>query len=205
LVWLKFSSVLNFTELHPIDGAVLVNALAGRRLAVKGHQHVDQRVHVGLGQLASGQHLGPEQPLVELAHRDDPVDDLALALEGELVAVEGDRRRLQVDRRGEAAVELDLGPAVELAQGDGGEVEEAEVDRFFELVDVLTGQEDRGDVGLEEPHPVDRVWVKGGIGERRDELGVVNLAHVSTVSYWRCEVNMISDFGLRFCRRPAHS
>ena len=52
-------------------------------------------------------------------------------------------------------------------------------------------------MGLEELHLVDRVWVEGWIGKGLDELDVVDLAHISTVSYWRREVNMNSEFGIR--------
>ena len=95
------------------------------------------------GELAPRQHLGAEQAFFELAHDDHPVDDLALTLQHQAVTVERDRRGSQVDRRRETAVELDLGSAVVLAELDGGEIKEAEVDRFLELVSVLTGQENR--------------------------------------------------------------
>ena len=52
-------------------------------------------------------------------------------------------------------------------------------------------------MGLEELHVIDRVWVEGWIGKGLDELDVVDLAHISTVSYWRGEVNMNSEFGIR--------
>src|SRR5204862_2356522 len=65
----------------------------------------------------------------------------------------------QIHVGAEAAVEAHLVGAGGGAEGEGGEVEEAEVHRLLQLVGVRTGQHDPGDVGLVQPEAVRRVRV----------------------------------------------
>ncbi len=124
-------------------------------------------------ELAALEDLGPEQAAVELAHDDDPVDDLAFAVEDRPIAVKGDGNCVEIDRRRQPPVEFDLGAAVLFAQLDGGKIEKTEVDRLLELVDDLSGQKDRRDVGLEEPNLIDRMVIERRLGKGVHECGVI--------------------------------
>jgi len=94
----------------------------------------------------------------------------------------GNSDNIQIDLRSEAAVKAQLLVAIKMPFFQGGIIKETEVDRLFELVHELTGQEDRRDVGLEELYLFDRVWVEGWIGKGLDELDVVDVAHTIHVA-----------------------
>jgi hypothetical protein len=88
-VVLGLAEVFVGVELHALGGSVLIDPLPRRRITVERHQDLHQGVHVGLGELTPCQHLAAERVLFDLTHDDDPVDDVAFALEGQAVAVEG--------------------------------------------------------------------------------------------------------------------
>ncbi len=173
-VRLGLMEILVGVELHGLDATVFIDPLAGRGVGIEGNQFLDQFVHVVLGQLAAGVDLGAELVFVEFTHDDHPVDLFTLALDGESLAVKGDRCRPQVDRRGQSTVELDLGPAVELAQLEGRKIEKPEVDRFFEFVNEVAGQKDGRNVSLEKPHLLHGMRVEGRLGKCLDKLRVIH-------------------------------
>jgi hypothetical protein len=70
-----------------------------------------------------------------------------------------DRHNPEVDVRAEAGIEDDLLAAVVATPGEGREIQEAEIDRLLDLVDVLAGEEDVRDVGLPQLDTIDRVGI----------------------------------------------
>jgi hypothetical protein len=92
--------------------------------------------------------------VVEPPHVHSPLDDLALAFEGQASVRAAQRDDAEVDLWGEAAVEFDLPFAGGLAQLQRGEIEEPQLDRLLDLEDLVLCEQNPGDVGLDE---VDRV------------------------------------------------
>jgi hypothetical protein len=97
------------------------------------------------------------------------VDDGAFAIDGNGTASLPYLGHAEVGIGAEAGVEDDLLTAVGSSLPRSGEVQEAEVHGLFDLVDVVAGEEDVGDVGLDELYVAD--WVRIGLG--REEGGDV--------------------------------
>ena len=87
--------------------------------------------------------------LVEPPHLEQPLDRLALAIQGQRAAlVAGDRQDALVEHRRGAAVEAQLGVQRVLASLQRREVEEAVAHRALHLVGALADQKNLGRVGL---------------------------------------------------------
>ena len=172
-IGLGLGKILVGVESDRLDRAETVDPVAGGSRLVEWHEHVSQCVHVRFRKLTTLEDLGSEQVSVEFAHDDDPVDHVPLPVKGHSIAVHGDGYGLDIDRRSQPPVELHLGAAVLLTKLDGREVEETEVDRFFELVGTVPGQKNRGNVGLQKPDLLDRVVVEGRFREGFHKSGVI--------------------------------
>ena len=88
--------------------------------------------------------------LGEATHVDRVLDRFALPAEDRASVLLRDRHDAHVHAGRETAVQGDLGLAHDLATCERRVVEEPEVDRLLELVDVVPGENDRGSVGLHE-------------------------------------------------------
>jgi len=97
------------------------------------------------------------------------VDDGALAIDGDATTSLPYSGHAEVGVGAEAGVEDDLPAAVVSSLTKSGEVQEAEVHRLFDLVDVVAGEEDVGDVGLDEVDAVHGMGIGGGGEEGADE------------------------------------
>ena len=102
-------------------------------------------------------------------HLDRVVHDRARRIDRHAALHVGDGHHVQVDAGAEAPVEPHLLLAEVASLLQGGEVQEAEVHGLLHLVDEIAGQEDVGDVGLDEVDPPHLV----GVGLRREEGGYV--------------------------------
>ena len=88
--------------------------------------------------------------LVELHELDGPFDRRPVASDVRGVGRAGDRHGGHVELRREPAADADLFLAKPPAALERGVVEEAEVERLLQLVDERAGEEDPGDVGLDQ-------------------------------------------------------
>lgn len=86
------------------------------------------------------QHAVKLASTVELFHLYRVVNDVATAADRDSLVISGDRKHLNVQRGAQAPVEAELFVAVVVPGVEGGEIQEAKVDGFFELVGVMTGQ-----------------------------------------------------------------
>ncbi len=116
------------------------------------------------------------------------LDRLAASAEHDAPFFERDRHDAEVDARREAAVELDLGRAHRAALLERGVVEEAQVDRLLELVDVLAREDHGRGVRV---HDLDRRrGMREGLraGERGEDCGEVGSGHAAgALLYpWSC-------------------
>ena len=96
-------------------------------------------------------------------HLDGVVEHFALAVEERAVALRSNCHDTQIGVAAQPPVEAHLSLAVQPALRQGRVVEEAHVARLLELIDVFPGQEDVGDVRLDQLDAVD--WM--GIDRRR--------------------------------------
>jgi hypothetical protein len=105
------------------------------------------------------------------------VDDLAFAIDGDGTALLPYLGHTEVDIGAEAGVEDDLLTAVGSSLPKSGVVQEAEVHGLFDLVDVFAGEEDVGDVGLDELDAVHAMGIGGGGEEGADEGRELRCGH----------------------------
>ncbi|MNE48881.1 hypothetical protein D3C80_1433710 [compost metagenome] len=141
-----------------------------------------QRVDVSGHQLASGQHVGQQAALWKLAHLQYVVEDRSVAAELRSLEAAGHRQDLQVDIRGGALVEAQFLVAEVLAGLAAAEVEKAEVHRLLQLVGVLAGEQDPGDMRLDDFEALHRVGVQGGVLQGFDQ----GLGHRRSFSSGTC-------------------
>jgi len=123
-----------------------------------------------------------EQPVeallgVEAAHLYRVVERLACAGERGRGGRTGDRHDLEVELWRGAAIERELELAKALACCQRGEIEKAEVDRLFQLVGGVTGEQDARDVRLNQPQLGSRVCAGQGLAQAVDERRVRVLRH----------------------------
>jgi hypothetical protein len=123
------------------------------------------------GKLEQPARSAKAQPAVLLAQFDDP----------------------QVGGRGKTTVEADLLGAEETPPFESGEVEETEIERFLQLVDVAVGQVDARDVGLTELHATGCFWVAGRV---KQLLVHVQLIHAVPFLKGACAYKLADCRGL---------
>ena len=87
--------------------------------------------------------------LVELAHLDRVIEDRSIAANVGAGSAAGDRHHCQIQLGSEPPVQAQLLFAAMLPALQSGEIQEAEVQRLLELVGVLAGEKDIGDVRFE--------------------------------------------------------
>ncbi len=118
-------------------------------------------------------------PANQLTHHPAAVEPLHLhpvlqgrrAAKNETGTAAADRYDIKIDIRAEAAVQLKLTAAVIFPLFQGGEIEKTEVDRFLELIDHITGQQDIGDMGLHQLDPVRRITMMERVEKPGDIVG----------------------------------
>jgi len=110
------------------------------------------------------QRPGAEQTrLVETAHLDRVFQRLTRT--PQLRGRRGSRygHHLQVQMRRQTGIEAEFLLAKEMSTLEGGEIQEAQIDRFLDFVSKIPREKDMGDMGLDVLHPRHRVRV--GTGE----------------------------------------
>jgi hypothetical protein len=89
-------------------------------------------------------HLG----LVETIHHHQPIDDLAVAAEGEFMRRTHERNDVTIDVGRQTPIELELGPASRFTPSERRKVEIGKTDRLLELVDPIAGKKHLRHVGF---------------------------------------------------------
>ncbi len=115
----------------------------------------------------------------EGAHFHRPFQGGAVASDAGRVRAPGDWHHVQVDVRCQAAVEADFRFAAGAALVQGGEIQEAQIQGFLQLVGVFPGQDHPGDVGLDEAWG----WGLVGIGSGLEQLGDQG-SHLRNATTW---------------------
>ncbi len=129
---------------------VAVDAGAGGGLGVKRDQPCDDAVQVLPPQLPPVRHFVHHALLGQAHHLQGVLQGVARTTQPDLPAVLRDGQDLQVDLRAEPPVQDQLFVQIMMAPAQGGEVEEAQVHRLLDLVGEAVGDEDPGDVGLDQ-------------------------------------------------------
>jgi hypothetical protein len=81
-------------------------------------------------------------PLIEPAHNDQPIDDYPIPAEGKPAMRGVQRHYVQIDIRGEAAIETEFGAARGLAPSERREIEIGKTDGLLQLVDAIADHKD---------------------------------------------------------------
>ncbi|MNH05317.1 hypothetical protein D3C79_646370 [compost metagenome] len=144
-----------------------------RRLQVELGNLPRHLVDVAGIELAIGLQGVEHLALGELAHLQHVFDRFAFATDLRRFGATGDRQDVQVQAFGQALVQTQLFVAEMPALIQAGEVEKAEVHRLLDLVGVLAGEQDPGDMRLDELEPIHGVRVQGWVLQRSDK----GLAH----------------------------
>lgn len=138
-----------------------------------------QGVDMGAGQLATGLHGIEQLALGELAHLQGVFQYRATAVELRRRAAAGDRQDLQVQAIGQTLVQAQLFGTEVAACRQLGEVEKAKVDRLFDLVGKGAGEQDPGNMGLDDVEAIYRVRVQGRVLQGGDQC----LAHGQSLRF----------------------
>ncbi len=144
-----------------------------RSVLVEVRDLLGQFVNMLVGQFAAALDCRQQVVLRELAHLQQVFDCLAVAADPRRLFAAGDRQDLQVEIVGEALIQAQLFVAIEAALVQAGEIEKAEIHRLLDLVGVGTGQQDPGDVRLDDLEALHRVGVEGRVLQGGDQ----GLAH----------------------------
>ncbi len=100
-------------------------------------------------QFSGSQHSVKLPPLRETSHFDCVVD-FRLPVQFRTVRFSAYPDDFEVKLRGEALVQAQFLLAKILTFFRSGKIEKAEIDRFFQLVSKISGQEDPGDMGFDQ-------------------------------------------------------
>src|SRR5690606_8023202 len=119
----------------------------------------------------------------ELAHLQQILDGGALAGKPGFGLAAGDRYDIKIQVVGKPLVESQLLLAEVLACIQRGEIEEAEVHRLLDLVGEGAGQDDPGDVRLDDLEGLYRMRVEGGVLQRGNQGLAHGLSFSSTVGF----------------------
>ena len=112
-----------------------------RQLVVEGGDLASQIGQQFRGQFSLFLLVVKKLVLSELAHLDDVFESLSLAAQGRSFRSPGDGDHLQVQFFGEPSIQSQFLLAEMFPASEGGEVQEAEIHRFFDLVGIITGQD----------------------------------------------------------------
>jgi len=126
------------------------------------------------------QHLG----FVEAIHRHQPIDDFAVATEGELMRRTHQRNDFPIDVGRKTAIELELGSARRFAPGKRREIEIGKADRLLELVDQIAGQKHLRHVGLVADHLRHRRPINVATHQEHDLIGERRFARRGRLRTW---------------------
>lgn len=125
------------------------------------------------GQFAIGLQRAEQLALRELAHFQGVFDNRAVTRDLRRFGTAGDRQHFQIQIIGQALVQTQLFAAEVPARFKAGEIEKAEVDRLFQLIGIGTGEQDPGDMGLDDLESVYGMRVEGRVLQGGDQ----GLAH----------------------------
>ena len=128
-------------------------------------------------ELAAGDQPVEQPRLVELAHLHGVFHGLTGAPEHRGLRCAGEGDDVQVQRGREPPVQTQLLPAAMGALVERAEVEEAEIERLLDLVGVVAGEKDPGDVGLHQPQAPHRVGVEAGLEQAPDVQSAGGVRH----------------------------
>ncbi|MDT4875097.1 hypothetical protein FQZ97_1104400 [compost metagenome] len=118
-----------------------------------------QCVDMRFAKLAARLHLSEQLILRELAHFQRVFDGRAIACQLRVLGTTVDRQNFQVQALGQALVEAQLFLAEVFASGQFGEVEEAEIHRFLDLVGIGPGQHYPGNMRLDDLESLYRMGI----------------------------------------------
>ncbi len=118
-----------------------------------------QRIDVSVAQFSAGLHLGHQLRLGEFAHLQHVLDRLAGTIQLGRLDATGNRQHFQIKVGRQALVQAQFFLAEVFAGAQLGEVEEAEIDRLLELVGIGAGQDDPGNMRLDDLETIHRMRV----------------------------------------------
>ncbi len=124
---------------------------------------VCQLVDVPSRQLTVGLQCAQQAILRELFHLERVFDGFAIATQLRRVRCTGDRQNLEVEVFGQTLIQAQLFLAEMLAQSQGGEIQKAEVHRFFEFVGIRTRQQHPGNVRFDDLETLHRMGEEGRV------------------------------------------
>lgn len=134
-------------------------------------RHPGDGLDPGRVQFATGQYPIKQAFLVETAHFDGVFECARRVDGGEDGRLGATRERddVQIQLRGEASVEAQFLLAVMASQIQGREIQKAQVQGLLELVGVVAGEQDDGDMGLQGGDPVHCMGIGPGCLQGLDE------------------------------------
>ncbi|MCY1394034.1 hypothetical protein D9M71_89480 [compost metagenome] len=147
-----------------------------------------QGIDVRFAQFAACLHFAEQTFLGELAAFEHVLDGRTGTVQYWRILAAGDRQDFEVQAFSQALVEAQLFLAEVLAGFEAGEVEEAEVHRLLDLVDVGAGEKYPGNVGLDQPEVLYRMREEGRVlqgGDQRLAHGRSLLGKYESLALWR--------------------
>lgn len=148
--WLDLFEVLHHRRVHArrlAQGAVHFDA---GRSGMEGGDALGQLIHARKRQALAGQDLIELGPIREAAHDHRRLDDIPFALESWDLRGAANQGYVEIESAAQGAIQAQFLMAKMDALIKVGKVQKAEIDGFFELVGPLTGQDDRGDMRLDQ-------------------------------------------------------
>ena len=120
-----------------------------------------------------GEDAREQRVLGELPHLDGVLERRAISADARGVDRAGDGDDLEIDRRRETSVQLQLSIAIEMAGGQPREIQEAQIDSLLDLVGMAACQQDVRNMGFDDANRRASGAVQGRIRQRSNEARLV--------------------------------
>ena len=178
--WADLVEVLAYRSHHLFRraGGVILRDFGGAEVELRnllGHL-----IDVRAGQFAVGLQGAEHLALRELAHFQRVLDGRAVATQLRRLGSAGNRQHFKIQIFGQALVEAQFLAAEMPAVVQIGDVQEAEVHRFLQLICIGARQYHPGNMGLDDLKRVNRMRVQGRVLQGSDQ----GLAHGRSFKVW---------------------
>ena len=138
-------------------------------LRVERGQTAGERIDVRRQERPAPRHPVEQIVLVEAAHAQRILDRRSAAADHRRRRAAADRDHVQIESGRGAAVQAQFLFAKVTARGECAEIQKTEIHRLLDLIGIVAGKQDAGDVGLQQFDALDRMAIARRFAQGRDQ------------------------------------
>ena len=140
-----------------------------RDLPMERSQAARERVNVRRRERAAARHAVEQIVLIETPHPERVFDRRSAAADHRRRGAAADGEHIQIQSGRGAAVQAQFFFAIVPARGERAEIQKTEIHRFLDLVGIVAGEQDAGDVGLQHFDAPDCMRIARRFAQRGDQ------------------------------------